>query len=201
MQAGMGDVIFAPLYQVLRARGVKFKFFHRVLDITPSPDGNLVASITFEEQARLDPLRSDYDPLLDVNKLPSWPAEPRYDQLHPDDRHLPAEHFESYAPPDDRRRRTIHRDAGDFDCVILGISAGALQCVAQRIIATQPSWRQMLATLGTVRTQAFQLWMTKTLEELGWNLPTSPRPVAADYRETLATSIYADMTELLARET
>ena len=30
MTAGMGDVVFAPLYQALRRRGVEFEFFHRV---------------------------------------------------------------------------------------------------------------------------------------------------------------------------
>ena len=30
MTAGMGDVVFAPLYQALRRRGVRFEFFHRV---------------------------------------------------------------------------------------------------------------------------------------------------------------------------
>ena len=29
-QAGMGDAIFAPIYEVLRKRGVHFKFFHKV---------------------------------------------------------------------------------------------------------------------------------------------------------------------------
>src|SRR5437870_2399131 len=30
MKFGMGDTIFAPLYEVLRRRKVEFKFFHRV---------------------------------------------------------------------------------------------------------------------------------------------------------------------------
>ena len=30
MQAGMGDTIFGPYYQVLKARGVRFRFFHAV---------------------------------------------------------------------------------------------------------------------------------------------------------------------------
>ena len=30
MNAGMGDVVFAPFYQVLKRRGVAFKFFHRL---------------------------------------------------------------------------------------------------------------------------------------------------------------------------
>ncbi len=33
MQAGMGDTVFAPYYEVLRTRGVKFEFFHRVTDL------------------------------------------------------------------------------------------------------------------------------------------------------------------------
>ena len=33
MQAGMGDTVFAPLYQVLQRRGVKFQFFHRVTNL------------------------------------------------------------------------------------------------------------------------------------------------------------------------
>src|SRR5262249_11337671 len=35
MQAGMGDTIFAPMYEVLKGRGVKFKFFHRVRQLCP----------------------------------------------------------------------------------------------------------------------------------------------------------------------
>ena len=30
MTAGMGDVVMAPMYEVLRRRGVRFEFFHRV---------------------------------------------------------------------------------------------------------------------------------------------------------------------------
>ena len=30
MKAGMGDVVFAPMYLALRNRGVKFRFFHRL---------------------------------------------------------------------------------------------------------------------------------------------------------------------------
>ena len=38
MQAGMGDVVFAPLYQVLRRRGVRFRFFHRVTALRLAAD-------------------------------------------------------------------------------------------------------------------------------------------------------------------
>ena len=33
MRAGMGDVVFAPFYEVLRARGATFKFFHRLRNV------------------------------------------------------------------------------------------------------------------------------------------------------------------------
>ena len=33
MQAGMGDTIFAPYYEVLKKRGVKFEFFHRLTNM------------------------------------------------------------------------------------------------------------------------------------------------------------------------
>src|SRR5271166_6839474 len=33
MRAGMGDIVFAPFYEVLRRRGVSFRFFHRLLNV------------------------------------------------------------------------------------------------------------------------------------------------------------------------
>jgi uncharacterized protein with NAD-binding domain and iron-sulfur cluster len=33
MQGGMGDVVFAPFYEVLRRRGVRFAFFHRLENV------------------------------------------------------------------------------------------------------------------------------------------------------------------------
>ena len=33
MSAGMGDIVFAPLYQVLKQRGVRFEFFHRLRNV------------------------------------------------------------------------------------------------------------------------------------------------------------------------
>jgi hypothetical protein len=39
MQAGMGDTVFGPLYEVLKGRGVTFKFFHKTSALHLSPDG------------------------------------------------------------------------------------------------------------------------------------------------------------------
>jgi hypothetical protein len=50
MQAGMGDTIFTPMYQVL-ARGVKFKFFHKVEELVPGAGD--IGSIRMTQQVQL----------------------------------------------------------------------------------------------------------------------------------------------------
>src|SRR5204863_8541251 len=45
MQAGMGDTVFSPLYEVLSRRGVKFEFFHAVTRLGLAPDMPRVDSI------------------------------------------------------------------------------------------------------------------------------------------------------------
>lgn len=53
MQAGMGDTIFAPYYQVLKARGVRFQFFHAATNLALSPDGTAIGAIDMVAQAKL----------------------------------------------------------------------------------------------------------------------------------------------------
>ncbi|HWP44396.1 MAG TPA: hypothetical protein VNO14_14215, partial [Blastocatellia bacterium] len=79
MQAGMGDTVFGPLYEVLKRRGVRFKFFHRVLSLGLSEDKNSIAEIRISRQVNLK--GGDYYPLFDVKGLPCWPSVPLYDQI------------------------------------------------------------------------------------------------------------------------
>ncbi|HXA50807.1 MAG TPA: NAD(P)-binding protein, partial [Candidatus Acidoferrum sp.] len=57
MSAGMGDVVFAPLYQVLKHRGVRFEFFHRLTNVGLGPrengDSPYVRTLEFDVQARV----------------------------------------------------------------------------------------------------------------------------------------------------
>ena len=46
MRAGMGEVVFAPLYQALRGRGVRFEFFSRVDRLHLSADRRSIAAVT-----------------------------------------------------------------------------------------------------------------------------------------------------------
>ena len=59
MQAGMGDAVFTPVYEVLRARGVRFKFFHvTALRLGRDDSGRPVKrvdEIELIEQAKLAP--------------------------------------------------------------------------------------------------------------------------------------------------
>src|SRR5215204_3450851 len=71
MRAGMGEVVFAPLYEALRARGVRFEFFSRVDRLHLSADRRSVAAISVARQARLATGVATYDPLVTVRGLPS----------------------------------------------------------------------------------------------------------------------------------
>ena len=53
MRAGMGDVVFAPLYEALRRRGVRFEFFHRLDGLHPSADGRRIEAISLGRQVEL----------------------------------------------------------------------------------------------------------------------------------------------------
>jgi len=93
MKAGAGEVVFAPMYLALRARGVKFRFFHRLDDIDVNDDGTTVTKLHFRRQVRLTPVgpddKTNYEPLILVSvngqTIPSWPEKPHVDQFAFDD--------------------------------------------------------------------------------------------------------------------
>jgi hypothetical protein len=76
MSAGMGDIVFAPLYQVLKQRGVRFEFFHRLRNVALAPrtsdELSYVEALEFDLQARVKG-GGEYQPLVDVHGVPSWP--------------------------------------------------------------------------------------------------------------------------------
>src|SRR5256885_9178029 len=72
MNAGMGDVVFAPLYEVLKRRGVRFEFFHRLRNVKLAPpmegEQSYVQSLEFDVQARVKGRgHREYSPLVDVH--------------------------------------------------------------------------------------------------------------------------------------
>jgi uncharacterized protein with NAD-binding domain and iron-sulfur cluster len=197
MNAGMGDVVFAPLYEVLKHRGVRFEFFHRLQDVKLAPrrDGErpYVESLVFDVQARVR--EGEYLPLVDVQGVSSWPSRPRYEQLV-DGAALEAEGRDFEASYEERcaGSKTIEVTT-DFDFVVLGIPVGVLPDVAGELIACEPRWREMVEHVKTVPTQAFQVWMEADMRELGWE---HPQVNLSGFVEPFDT--WADMTHLVPEE-
>lgn len=195
MRAGMGDAVFAPLYEVLRARGVKFEFFHKVRNLALSADGKRVTAITMGRQSTIKG-GGEYHPLVVVKGLQCWPDRPHLDQLVEGEA-LKAGSIDlesSWSPW--RDVETVELRAGEhFDSVILGIPPGALRSVASELIARKPEWRTMIDAVQTVCTHAFQLWTRPDLTGLGWHSADSTQgPVHGGY--TQPTNTWADMTHL-----
>jgi uncharacterized protein with NAD-binding domain and iron-sulfur cluster len=177
MRAGMGDIVFAPFYEVLRKRGVSFKFFHRLENVKLVGEQSLapgerpyVEALEFDIQAVVKDGR-EYRPLVDVNGLPSWPSSPDWGQLVAgSSMQQEGWQFESHW---DRRRAatTTLRVTRDFDFVVLGVSIGVIPYVCQEILARDRRWRDMVREVKTVATQAFQIWLREEMPQLGWTEP------------------------------
>lgn len=196
MTSGMGDVVFAPLYEALRRRGVRFEFFHRLTNVAVRDDrfGAHVAALEFDVQAATVDGR-EYEPLVHVRDLPCWPALPRYEQLLDGERHRAA--GRSFEAVDDHERTAAKtlRVQRDFDFVVLGLGLGSIPSVCAEILARDPRWREMVARCKTVATQAAQLWMREDMAALGWS--GSPTNLSG-YVRPFAT--WADMRQLISEE-
>lgn len=197
MQAGMGDTIFGPIYEVLKKRGVKFKFFHRLQEVIPSADGNDIDALRIAVQARVR-AGGEYQPLVDVRGLPSWPSQPLYQQL---DDSTPRADYEDYDSPVVEEFEL--RRGADFDHVVFGLSLGAVPFVCKQLLAQKENWRTMVDKVKLVRTQAAQLWFSRNVADLGWTSALDgrcygERAVFGTYVEPMDT--WADMSQLLPLE-
>jgi uncharacterized protein with NAD-binding domain and iron-sulfur cluster len=167
MRAGMGDVVFAPLYQALVRRGVRFRFFHRLDQLQLAEDGQTVATVRLGRQVALGPGRVDYDPLVRVGGLPVFPAGPDLAQLRAGPE-LIGHDLESHwcEWPD---ASAVRLESGrDFDRIVLAVSLGMVPLVAGQLIDHDPRWRAMTEQVKTVATQACQLWLNEDERWLGW---------------------------------
>ncbi len=194
--AGTGDSVFAPLYQVLRQRGVKFEFFHEVTQLVAPASGPMeVTEIQFNRQAQLKV--PEYDPLVTVNGLPCWPSEPGYAQLV-EGAQLKQQQIdlESFWTPWKGGTTRVLKKGVDFDHVICGLSLDPLRFVAKQLTARSDRWKRMLKSLQTNRTQAFQLWLNQDLKSLGWDHGPS---LLSTFGEPLDT--WADLSITLPYET
>jgi len=170
MTAGMGDIVIAPIYQVLRQRGVTFEFFHRLDGLHLDARHQAIDAITMGRQVRLADGIDHYEPLTTVRGLPVFPARPLGDQVSASDRarihdwHSLETHWGREA---DAGNRVLRRGV-DFDHVVLAVSLGMVDIVAKELVADRPDWRDMTTHVRTVATQGLQIWLRRDEPSLGW---------------------------------
>ncbi|HLL54854.1 MAG TPA: NAD(P)-binding protein, partial [Myxococcaceae bacterium] len=196
MVAGMGETVFAPLYEVLARRGVRFEFFHTVDHLELSEDHRRVARVVLDRQATVR--GGTYRPLYDVAGLPCWPTRPLYEQLEEGEALRAGGHdLEDWWSSWPAVERRVLHDGRDFDAVILGISIGALPEVCRELVADEgnPRFRAMVENVRSIPTQSAQLWFNVDLERLGWK---GGPPMLIPFEAPFDT--WADMTHLLERE-
>ncbi len=190
--AGFGELIIAPIYEVLKARGVHFEFFHRVTRIDPDPAGRNVARVTMSRQ--VDLVSAEYLPLHPIpgTTMKGWHAEPDWAQIVggkpgtvPD--------FESWWEPASVGTETLNAGA-DFDRIVLAIPVTALRDLAAPLVAVQPAWGEMIAAMPGVPNVAMQLWMDETILDLGWSRAPAldAGPVPFDVWTDMSDSLHCE---------
>ncbi|MBS0643395.1 MAG: NAD(P)-binding protein [Proteobacteria bacterium] len=182
MRTGTGDVTAAPLYEVLRKRGVKVHFFHRVDKLIAS-DHNTIDQIRIGVQATV--INGEYDPLITVKGISAWPDRPDYAQLHQGDAlrdgHIDLE--SRWTPWKDPVGPLILSRGDHYDKVVLAMPVDAVADVAPEPLL--PAWQKMLDGASTVATQSVQVWLTR---QTGWPVPGAVAPVVTGYDRTRVAS-------------
>ena len=202
MQAGMGEAVIAPLYEVLKARGVRFEFFHKVRKLEMSENGNWISRIHIGVQA-LPQGDEPYSPIFSVDGVRCWPSHPDWTQLKDGEAMRDKKvDFESHWCGQADAGTEVLTMGTDFDMAVLAINIGALQrlneqdgSLADALIDASPAFRATTEHIGLIPTFGLQLWMTKNLRELGWRFP---KPALVGSAEPV--DVWADSSQLLMRE-
>lgn len=207
MNAGMGDIIFTPLYTLLAANGVKFKFFSRVTKLAVNPgEQPSISRIQIEQQAQIK--HEPYQPLRpltfdDGKNWDCWPSAPDWNQLENGDE-LAAAHtdFDSSTQKAPAAALLSLECGKDFDDVVLAIPPAAAAQLSEELEDTTlagesagTAWRNMLRNTNSVATQSAQRWFSSSLEQLGW---TSGPAISTTYANALNS--WATMDQVLPAE-
>ena len=194
MTAGMGDVVFAPLLEALRDRGVEIELFHRVDGLHVSGDGGAIDRITMGRQVRLAAGVDRYDPLVPVGGLPCFPDQPLIEQLDCGNEILDQPLESVWCEWPDAEQRVLQRGV-DFDAVVFAMPPPVAANVCRELVEQRVEWRRMVDHLATVATQSVQLWLRADEATLGWARPGTTITGYVDGFDT-----WASMPQLLAFE-
>lgn len=167
MSAGMGETVVAPMYEVLRRRGVRFEFFCRADRLVLNDAHTSIESIELGRQVRTR-RNKPYDPLVIIDGLPCWPDEPRYEQLVGGARlrrsgvNLATDAARTLWP--DAETLTL-RAGSDFDHVILALPPGGQRDVTADLRAAPGDlgrkWTAVYEELRCQPTLSAQCWFDR----------------------------------------
>jgi uncharacterized protein with NAD-binding domain and iron-sulfur cluster len=137
--------------------------------------------VEIDVQANLADPSAPYQPLFPVKNLPCWPPQRFYD--NPTFRDQLAEgpalqaagvDLESYWTTWKAPRQLTLAAGRDYDHLVFAISIGAIPFLCEDLVAARPAWAKMVAGIPAVMTQAMQIWLSKDMFELGWDIPLTP---------------------------
>jgi uncharacterized protein with NAD-binding domain and iron-sulfur cluster len=197
LRATMGELIFAPLFEVLQKRQVKFNFFTRIDSIELSADGGSIETIRTTTQATVS--NPPYNPLISItdgkkNNLHTWPSHPNFELLNEKDqlRDVDLESAWSDWKGVDHPSLKLGKD---FDVVVLGIGLGAFATICADLVDRLPNWKRMVDAVETTATMAFQAWTTVPPQDLG---PNPPGTVLTGFAKPLDS--WGDLSLMLPEE-
>lgn len=181
MRSGSGDVVFAPLYRVLKARGVRFRLLHALESVAFNDDlsdkaENRVVGLRFSAPADAEKLQAYVDEPLDDGGC--W-RDADSDALH--------------GLRD--RGASVQLGEGDFDAVVFALGKDDFVVAAQPLCKKLERYRSMQRHVRTVGTQCLQVWLNRDLAGLGWRRGPI---ILAGMHAPFET--WADMTHVLASE-
>ncbi len=177
-QAGPGEVVFAPIYQVLKQRGVRFAFFHRVKQLELDREGDRVERIVLARQVELLDPEAEYQPLYTVKGTPCWPTLPAYEQIVLGHEPLVQQlDFESQSGPE--VEEIVLTCGHHFDHVLLGLPVDVLPAVAPDLLERSAILNASVRHLATTACEGAQLWL-----KAPWSALRDPTEATANSDET-----------------
>ncbi len=192
-----GETVIMPLYRLLEQRGVKFEFFTKITDLVPGTDPTgkpIVQAIEFETQAHAKSPEG-YEP---TRTLPDgqvvWPNQPFFDQLvEGDELERRGIDLESWWADWTGTPGRLEKGT-DFDQVVVAMPIECQKHVCTKVSALSPAWQTMVEKVRSTPTQALQIWLDRSVEELGWpTLAGTNRVIGPTFATPLVA--FGDFTE------
>ena len=122
-------------------------------------------------------VNEEYNPLINVKGLPSWPNEPKYEEIEHqqagllEEYHIDLESFwsnwskvyeDNFGHP---LSEVILKRGQEFDIIVYGIPVGSLPYLCEELWRKVPVLGQQNEFIGRIPSLQFQLWGTLDLDD------------------------------------